>query len=160
MAPVYSDHGYGGGTFVFREGLDPVVLRKQIRPIADPSPEKESCQTRPSAGPFTMKFLESSEFQRSRENGRGAPFPVNRELVTVKFVGASFRVRKSRCGVWGYAPAIRRDDSFSTEVTPRGVSACRNSEWIVPKSCSTRLRAESPWQSESRCVLRAQSEHQ
>jgi len=139
MAPVYSDHGYGGGTFVFREGLDPVVLRKQIRPI---------------------KFLESSEFQRSRENGRGAPFPVNRELVTVKFVGASFRVRKSRCGVWGYAPAIRRDDSFSTEVTPRGVSACRNSEWIVPKSCSTRLRAESPWQSESRCVLRAQSEHQ
>src|SRR2546426_2674679 len=21
MAPVYSDHGYGGGTFVFREGL-------------------------------------------------------------------------------------------------------------------------------------------
>ena len=44
MAPVYSDHGYGGGTFVFREGLDPVVLRKQIRPIADPSPEKKAAK--------------------------------------------------------------------------------------------------------------------
>ena len=139
MAPVYSDHGYGGGTFVFREGLDPVVLRKQIRPIADPSPEKESCQTRPSAGPFTMKFLESSEFQRSRENGRGAPFPVNRELVTVKFVGASFRVRKSRCGVWGYAPAIRRDDSFSTKVAPRRPSGVETRNRSCPTHLSTRF---------------------
>src|SRR5215813_894527 len=38
MAPVYGDHGYGGGTFVFREGLDPVgETLKSIANRAEPT---------------------------------------------------------------------------------------------------------------------------
>ena len=38
MAPVYSDHGYGGGTFVFGEGLDPVEeTLKSIANRAEPT---------------------------------------------------------------------------------------------------------------------------
>ena len=45
----------------------------------------------------------------------------------------------NRCGVWGYAPAIRRDDSFSTKVAPRRPSGVETRNRSCPTHLSTRF---------------------
>src|SRR5204862_7824790 len=62
-----------------------------------------------------------------------AIFSSRRQITGLNFFAND---SSNRCGVWGHAPALRRDESFSTEAAPRrpsrleaGNRSCRKSSF-------------------------------